>query len=81
MAKGEVKKISFSEIYVPFQKEYTAIASKRSMPQNATLPDGIAMLIQAVALNCSKLTEPSVAYGEMAKVDKMEESIVLGNLA
>ena len=81
MAKGEVKKISFSEIYVPFQKEYTAIASKRSMPQNATLPDGIAMLIQAVALNCSKLTEPSVAYGEMAKVDKMEESIVHGNLA
>ena len=81
MAKGEINKLSFNEIYTPFQEEYTAITVKRSMPQDGTLPEGIAMLVQAVALNCEKLTEPSVAYGEMAKVDKMEESQVHSNLA
>lgn len=81
MTKGEIKKISFTDIYTPYQKEYTAITTRRSMPQDGTLPDGLATLIQAVTLNCENLTEPSVAYGEMAKVDKMEESMVHANLA
>ena len=78
--------LSITNIINDYQGEYTEVTKRRTMPQNNTLPEGLALLLHAIGLESYsqkgyQLVVPTAAYGEISKVTKAPNGGLHENLA